>query len=239
MRCRKARSFLSAYCDDELGTRQRLVISEHLSTCAACRREESIYRSMMATRRQLTRMTVRDDFNTRLLNRIAQERFAETRSRAYLPKPAPVFNRGVVATVFGQWRLGVPALVSVGLLMVLMVVSFWPQVGYRGDVARNTPVSLDDSYLTAQPVNNPNMTSQLTGDWSLAGHLAQTERITQLSNSLARGHFSRLVGLRAIPASTVGDRPTPFVSDYYKVRPRMTVYAAPKSSAREEASEVY
>ena len=80
MRCRKARSYLSAYCNDELTDRTRLAVSDHLSTCSTCRKEEAIYRSMISSGAEIEGLKVDDDFNTRLLNRSAQERFAQTRT---------------------------------------------------------------------------------------------------------------------------------------------------------------
>ena len=46
MRCRKVRSFLSAYCSDELNVRRKLAVSEHLSACSSCRQQDALIRSM-------------------------------------------------------------------------------------------------------------------------------------------------------------------------------------------------
>ena len=43
MRCRRTRSFLSAYSNDELTGRQKRAVAEHLAECAECRREEAVY----------------------------------------------------------------------------------------------------------------------------------------------------------------------------------------------------
>jgi len=107
MRCRKVRSFLSAYCSGELDRRHNRAVSEHLLTCAACRREEAVYRQMVEAVAEVPQMGITEDFNSRLLNRIAQERFAETRTKAYMPKPAPLFLWRRVAPVLATFCLAV------------------------------------------------------------------------------------------------------------------------------------
>ena len=106
MRCRKVRSYLSAYCNDELSGRKRLTIREHLATCSGCRSEEEIYVSMSEAGGRLEEFAVSDDFNLKLLNRIGRERFAETRTEAHLPKRAPLIS----------WRQVVPVLSAVALV---------------------------------------------------------------------------------------------------------------------------
>lgn len=103
MHCRKVRSLLSAACSDELDSRQQAVVKDHLVSCPSCRKEASYYSSLRLAARELPKRTPSEDFNTRLLNRIAQERFQETRTRAYLPRRAPRLT----------WRTLAPVLVTV------------------------------------------------------------------------------------------------------------------------------
>ena len=113
MRCRKVRSFLSAYCNDELTGRKRLAVREHLSTCCDCRREEAFYGSMKTAAGELPGLSVSADFNPQLLNRIARERFAETRTRAFLPRRAPIVS----------WSRAVPILAIVPVLA--LAAAYW------------------------------------------------------------------------------------------------------------------
>ena len=89
MRFRKTRSLLSAFCNGELSGRKHEKVRKALADDEALRREEAVFESIRKASRELPEKTVSDDFNARLLDRIARERFAETRSSAYLPKAAP------------------------------------------------------------------------------------------------------------------------------------------------------
>ena len=109
MRCRKARSLLSAACSDELDARQHAAVREHVADCPSCKWEYAYYSSIREAGQEMPDVPVSDDFNSRLLNRIAEERFAETRTKAYLPKRVPRF----------QWRSLVPVTVVAGLLAVV------------------------------------------------------------------------------------------------------------------------
>ena len=80
MRCRKARSLTSAYSNDELTSRKLTSLRGHLANCAACRQEAALIRSIRLASPTLQSEPLSDDFNQKLLNRIAHERFAETRS---------------------------------------------------------------------------------------------------------------------------------------------------------------
>ncbi len=175
MRCRKARSLLSAACFDELGNRQQAAIREHLAACPACRKEASYYSSIKQGVGEMPSETLSDSFNNRLLNRIAQERFVETRSKAYLPRRAPRFNR----------RLLVPALATAALVAVVAVNSYQPDRPQSFSLAvAEAPGHIDDSYLTVQPTDNPNVTVGLKNSWRLDEQLAKTERLQQISRNL-------------------------------------------------------
>ena len=231
MRCRKTRSYLSAYCNDELGGRRKLAVSEHLSTCQECRREEELYRSMFGAAREVPQLKVSEDFNNKLLNRIAHERFAETRTRAYMPKNPPVFT----------WTKVVPAVAAACLVFVVTMMSFGPTDNTVSPRLADGGSVMDDSYLTAQPVHNPNMAAKLNKNWSFDGQMAQAERINRISSSLSgSGSFDGYGGGAGLQrVSSASTEPVPFVKNYYRVRPVIRVYIQAGSSASGEVNEGY
>ena len=231
MRCRKTRSYLSAYCNDELGGRRKLAVSEHLSTCEECRREEELYRSMFGAAREVPELKVSEDFNNKLLNRIAHERFAETRTRAYLPKSPPVF----------VWTKVVPAVAAACLVVVVTMMSFGPQGEVSSPGIVDGSARVDNSYLTVQPVHNPNMAAKLNKNWSFDGQMAQAERINKISSSLSGSgsfdNYGHAAGLQRV--SSASNKPVPFVKNYYRIRPVIRVYIQAGSSSPTEVNKGY
>jgi len=144
-----------------------------LAECAACRKEAEVFASVREASKQIPMRSVSGDFNTRLLNRIAAERFAETRSRAYFPQRAPVI----------RWKLAVPVLATACLAVVAAVNLYSPQEQATQWSAVRSGGS-NDSYQTVQPVDNPNMSGQLAKDWSLHQQMAQSERVSQIVHTL-------------------------------------------------------
>jgi len=231
MRCRKVRSFLSVYCRDELSGRRRRQVSEHLLACPGCRRQEAFYRGMNAAAPELPSLAVSDGFNKRLLKRVAHERFAETRTKAYLPKAAPLF----------MWRKVAPAVATACVALVAVFITLSPVLEETTPQYANAGSGLDNSYLTVQPDGNPNMTARLKEDWSLTDHLAQTERISHITNSVTPAasfsHPDYADGLSMLTSSD--SRPTPFVANYFRMRPMVRVYVVPPSSADKEGSNAF
>ncbi|MEW5795395.1 MAG: zf-HC2 domain-containing protein [Candidatus Zixiibacteriota bacterium] len=175
MRCRKARSLLSAACSDELGIRRQAAVREHLASCPACRKEASYYMAVRHAAGELPQKSLSEDFNTRLLNRIAQERFKEARTAAYLPHRVPRLSL----------RVYVPAAVAVALALFAVSLidrqdSFVPSSAEN----RQLPEPLDDRYLTVQPDRNPNLSMGLSGNWSLRQQLDRAERLDHISRGL-------------------------------------------------------
>jgi hypothetical protein len=166
------------------------------------------------------------EFESRLFDRIAQERFAETRTKAYFPKPIPLFN----------WGRVVPVVASACLAVALFIVTMSPQVPDGGSPMMS---NLDDSYLTAQPVNNPNLAAKLNPNWSLARQLAKTERVTQHANSVTKGRNRGFNKPQMVPVSAASLKTAPYDRDYYRLRPVVRVYAAPKSTTDKGGSKVY
>ncbi len=173
MRCRRARSLLSIFCSGELTGRQQVALREHLAECADCRKEAAAFTSVREATKEMSMRSVSADFNNKLLNRIAAERFAETRTQAYLPQPAPIL----------RWKLAIPVLATACLAVVAAVGWYshqepseqWAAAGSNGP---------NDSYRTVQPLDNPNLTAGLSKDWNLHGQLAQSERVSRIVNSL-------------------------------------------------------
>ena len=221
MRCRKARSYLSAYSNNELTGRRLIAVREHLSTCAACRKEEAVYRSLRRVGKDLPEASVSNDFNARLLNRIAEERFAETRTRAYLPRTAPVV----------QWWKVVPSVVSVLILCLLAYNTFWPTGDNRPMSIAEVDESLDNTYLVVQPVDNPNM------EVDLNKLLAKVDRSDRITASLTRSDgFSAPQPLDTWVNVNASNQ-VPYVNNYYRIKPIIRVYhyrAAPSTGGIEK-----
>lgn len=190
-------------------------MSEHLATCADCRQEEADYRSLTEAGRELNVFKVTADFNTQLLNRVARERFAETRTKAFLPKKAPAFRWGVVA----------PAVVTACMVFAFVMVGLQPS---SDDLGSGMADLGDDSYLTVQPLDNPNMTGTMHKDWSLASQMEQADRLDRLSqrvvDRMRAGSVSPMQGLTQVSAGT--NQTAPWNRTYYRVRPVVRVYQA-------------
>lgn len=231
MRCRKVRSFLSAYSKGELSGRRKLTVSEHLSTCSACRKEESVYRSINTASAETPHLKVSSDFNTRLLTRVAQERFAQTRTKAYLPKPAPR----------PLWGRAIPAAATALLVILVGVVSFLPSDENNSQMLASKVKALDNSYLTVQPVDNPNMVTSMPRDWSLASQFEKAERINRISNTVSPSYSFGMEGYSsgASQVAAHSNSMVPYVPSYFKLRPIVRVYVVPDASSGKEVLEVY
>lgn len=228
MRCRKVRSLLSTYSRDELIGRQQAEVREHLASCADCRREAASYASICQATPDIPTLKVSDDFNTRLLNRIAQERFAETRTRAYLPKRAPVIS----------WRSVVPAMAMAVFALVAAITVLSPDQPANGGMANADP----DSYRTVQPTNNPNLAqANLSGNWSVDRILARLERVNDYSRNITRGNtFGDMHLASSVSRSSIrSDRPLPYGTHFHKVRPVIRIYETSNSAGSEEDDRVY
>jgi hypothetical protein len=216
MRCRKVRSCLSAYCKDELAGKQRETVQNHLTECSACRNEEEFARAMHAKATEIKGPALSTDFNTKLLNRIGQERFGETRTRAYLPKKAPLL----------MWRRVVPVLATVSVALFAMVSMISGGFGGNSGFMTGSLFGFGtDSYLTAQPSHNHGYAAQLRRDWSLKSQMEQTARINRLSGQLV--NYGGFVAESGCPSGCLdayvsqGPGGTVVV---FKMRPLLRVY---------------
>ena len=232
MRCRKARSLLSAACSDELGGREMVSVREHLASCPACRKEASYYDSIRQAASEMPSEKLSEDFNTRLLNRIAQERFGETRTKAHLPKRAPRFT----------WRTLAPVAATTLLLAVVgvnLMKTDQPSLGAQSPAERttvaNVPGHIDDSYRTIQPTNNPNVTVGLERDWSMERQLAKTERVEQISRQLMNRYG---FGNMHLTSGTIG-RPVILPGQFFPAPSTVTIYQLNNRSTGGEDRQTY
>jgi len=221
---------LSTYCNEELTGRQQVEVREHLAGCAECRREASAFQSISDVASELSQKALSEDFNTRLLNRIAEERFSETRTRAYLPRRAPIIS----------WRLVAPAVASVALVLFAAVSMLMPS--QQQGVLNMASVSdrMDNLYRTVQPGNNPNMTVNPQKDWSLGKQIATTERFSRISNMLTDSQGFGNMHLTSVSnlAHTASAR-IPYHSGYFKIQPIIRVYENSGKNASEEGENAY
>lgn len=231
MRWQKARSFLSAYCSDELSNRRKLKVSRLLQSSKVLQREEQDYRAMQEAVKEVPGIKVSDDFSNKLLNRIAQERFKETRTQAYLPKAAPLF----------RWSRAIPAVVSVTAAVLIAFVVFGDQARVTSPGYAVSSDGISDAYLTAQPINNPNLAVAMAKDWSLNQQMASLARLQQLSETMRApsgfqfdNSMNHLAGARSL-----ANQPIPYLPNYYRVRPVLRLYISPQSTAGKEVRQGY
>lgn len=178
MRCRKVRSFLSAYCREETSAEVSAKVKRHLDGCNGCRREEQVYRSMSQLVASISTRKVSDQFTSRLFQRIGQESFAEKRTKAYFPRRIPLFGTARLVTAASA----AVAVLVLGISLHMgdnLLVPGAPSMVASAPVIHNTDFD-DDSYLTAQPTDNP----LLDEHKSVSRMIAQYNRWREYSRSL-------------------------------------------------------
>ncbi len=183
MRCRRVRSYLSAYCRGEVTGRRQQAVREHLDACPECRREEALHWEIKKSMSNLPDYNVSDDFKSKLLDRIAKERFRETRTRAYLPKKAPIFGQGKLIPAFASVCL-VLAFVMFGGVNLLNS----PEEPYLYVGEETTENELTDDYITALPEEDkvpPAIVEHAKAGWVFKQKLAKANRMRNLMNRLA------------------------------------------------------
>ncbi|SYZ73362.1 hypothetical protein TRIP_C21480 [Candidatus Zixiibacteriota bacterium] len=183
MRCQKVRYYLSAYCKGEMTGGRRKAVAAHLESCPECHREEVAFREILGATRGMPEFQVGVDFNSRLLSSIAEARFKETRSKAYLPKRIPIVT----------WTRALPAVAA-----ACLVVAFTLSGGLKYFKIQNEPAAYainaqtgdrDDRYLTVQPqpdhVLAQHASQTIAGaNWTFSKQMARANRFRGLINSM-------------------------------------------------------
>jgi len=172
VRCRKARWFQSAQCDDTLSEKQRRELAAHLEECPSCRREAFYFSEIKGQTAQLDRIRARADFNLRLKAKINAWESEQERLRSARPSIWSIllgypgrFANLLAAT--GNILLGQRRFALVGVVSVLLIAVIW--TGYR---AENNVIE-NESMFTQD--------FQGLADWESAGgfYLAGTPEIGQ------------------------------------------------------------
>jgi hypothetical protein len=230
MRCQKVRSYLSAYCNEELIGSAMRKVSDHLTTCEHCRAEEASYRELKKGANEILTYRVSEGFNNRLLDRIAKERFAETRTKAYFPKAAPsILLRRVV-----------PIFVTACLAVAIVVTNFNGNGSSPADDLAVADKQTDDSYRTVQPTNNPNLASMMHKGWTLNGAIARSDRINRISQQLTLDlPFDYYGQSNAVNVANRSVRPTPYLEGFYRIHPVIVIFESAKSNSAKEAEVKY
>jgi len=205
MRCRKVRSCLSAYCRDELPDGQRMAIGKHLESCPDCRKELAVCRDFAGLMKELPPYRVSDDFNARLLDRIAEERLRPQKTKAFLPRRIPLFGRS---------RL-IPAVAAACLILAFVFIGGLDRM-FNPDqtdmyTAENNGTSDEwfDRYKDVQPVEKHDMIQHAGANWEFKKQVARVNRIKQLmnqvsgQNNFASGQNQQVLGYYSLPAGSV------------------------------------
>jgi hypothetical protein len=221
MRCRKVRSFLSAYCKGELPEKRTGAISDHLEGCPRCRFEETAYREMSQYIDKLPKYSVSEDFNSRLLKRIAEERFSETRSRAYLPKKIPVLTFNRLAPLFAAACFVFAFMFSGGLNLL----------EDKQEPIKAVTSVLNDDYLTTQPKPDHILNQHLAANWAFNEQIARVNRI--------RGLMTRLAGQNSFGSLASSSANQYYMPPFYRIQqyyPNLETNSSPASSWSKEVN---
>jgi len=167
-------------------------------------------------------LKVSKDFNNLLLNRIGQGRFAETRTKAYMPKNAPVV----------RWTAIIPVIAAACLVFAVTMSGIIPN--FESTNQRTTAYNENDdiynAYLTVQPDKNPNMTHLMNKDWSLTTQLAKADRIDQMSQKIIEQigiNAGQSQGMANVSSKSTSQ--VPYGQTYYRVRPVIKIYQTTES----------
>ena len=187
MRCQRVRSFLSAYCKGELTEKRSGAIAVHLEDCPGCCDEETAYREMYKSVGQLSCCPVSDDFNSQLLKRVADERFKETRTKAYIPKKIPVVTFNRLAPVFAA-ACFIFAFIFSGGTELFINSSEGPEY---------TATELNESYKDILPEKDHILNPKPGSEWAFSKEVARATRINGLMNQMAsQNSFGSLASSR-------------------------------------------
>ena len=113
MNCRKARSLLSAFSEEELSHSVREKLVEHLDACPSCRKESVAADQISGTVKHLPKQELSDNFNMKLFERIHNApRAGQAESIRML--------RAATSAFFYRLKLAVPVISVSGMLVLAM-----------------------------------------------------------------------------------------------------------------------
>jgi len=115
MNCRKARSLLSAFSEEELSHSVREKLVQHLDACPSCRKEGVAADQISETVKHLPKQELSDDFNMKLFERIHNAPRAEQAESIRIPKAAP-------SAFFYRLKLAVPVISVAGMLVLALTL---------------------------------------------------------------------------------------------------------------------
>jgi hypothetical protein len=115
MNCRKARSLLSAFCEEELSHSVREKLVQHLDACPSCRKESVAADQISETVKHLPRQELSDDFNMKLFERIHNAPRVGQAESIRMPKAAP-------SAFFYRLKLAVPVISVAGMLVLALTL---------------------------------------------------------------------------------------------------------------------
>ncbi len=128
----------------------------------------------------MTQVKVSADFNARLMDRLAQERFSETRSKAYLPKKrVPVVSLTRISAVVAAACFVFAFIFAGGIEKFLTPTE-------RPTIAETADPLLNDDYQTVQPQSE---------HWVFKDQLQRATRIKSMMQRLSgESQFNILTG---------------------------------------------
>jgi hypothetical protein len=175
----------------------------------------------------MPKVTVSEDFNARLLNRIAEERFAETRTNAHFPpKRVPMV----------RWQRAIPAVVTAAILLIAGVFGGADYLPFGGS---NGPAPFVGASLTGSS-GGWDAVHLMGKDWSLRDRMEQVDRVNRLSQQVTGTPitFTYNGGIVTItesrPTST-----TAYSDTFYQVRRVVHLYVVPQGTAAGEGQRAY
>ncbi len=229
MRCRKVRSFLSAYSKDELHARRKVAVGEHLSNCADCREELQRLRAISQGMTEVERYTVSEEFNARLLNRIAQERFAETRTNAHFPpRRVPWF----------RWERAIPAVVTAAVVLLVAILGGAEYLPFGGGTA-NGPGVVGASLTGMFDRATFEQVQPMDKDWSLRDHMAQIDRVNRLSEKVTATPMTFTTQNGVVRITHTVTAMVPYADTFIEVRRVVHHYANPGRTTAGEGQKAY
>ena len=152
MNCRKARSLLSAFSEEELSHSVREKLVQHLDACPSCRKESVAADQISESVKHLPKQELSDDFNMKLFERIHNAPRAGQAESVRMPKAAP-------SAFFYRLKLAVPVISVAGMLVLALTLVTGTAEMNPGDhpevaSAVGTAPSVEQTRLVSQGFHN-------------------------------------------------------------------------------------